>query len=96
MVAVPNKIGYFDCFSGISGDMCLGALVDAGVPMEKLKKEMKKIPIEGYEIHAKKVKRAGFSSIKVDIVQSSKLNVQGSKKWKDIKKSSEPPHFLRR
>jgi len=86
MVAVPNKIGYFDCFSGISGDMCLGALVDAGVPLKKLQKELKKIPVRSYELRAMKVKRAGFSSIKVDIVQSSKLKVQGSKKWKDIKK----------
>ncbi len=63
------KIAYFDCFSGISGDMCLGALVDAGVPMEKLKKELKKIPIEGYEIHAKKVKRAGIAATKVDVIR---------------------------
>jgi uncharacterized protein (TIGR00299 family) protein len=80
------KIAYFDCFSGISGDMCLGALVDAGVPLKKLQKELKKIPVRSYELRARKVKRAGFSSIKVDIVQSSKLKVQGSKKWKDIKK----------
>ena len=86
MVAVPDKIAYFDCFSGISGDMCLGALVDAGVPLKKLQKELKKIPVRSYELCARKVKRAGFSSIKVDIVQSSKLKVQGSKKWKDIKK----------
>ena len=80
------KIAYFDCFSGISGDMCLGALVDAGVSIKKLKKEIEKIPVRAYELHAKKVKRAGLSATKVDIVQSSKLKVQGSKEWKDIKK----------
>ena len=37
------KIAYFDCFSGISGDMCLGALVDAGVPLKHIEKELKKI-----------------------------------------------------
>jgi len=36
------KIAYFDCFSGISGDMCLGAIVDAGVPLKELEKELKK------------------------------------------------------
>src|SRR4030042_3967998 len=70
------KIAYFNCFSGISGDMCLGALVDAGVPMEKLKKEMKKIPIEGFEIHAKKVKRAGFVATKVDVIERAKSKKQ--------------------
>ncbi|MEW6163364.1 MAG: nickel insertion protein [Nitrospirota bacterium] len=37
------KIVYLDCFSGISGDMCLGAIVDAGVSLQKLKRELKKI-----------------------------------------------------
>jgi len=68
------KIAYFDCFSGISGDVCLGALVDAGVPMEKLKKELKKIPIEGYEIHAKEVKRAGIVATKVEVIQVARSN----------------------
>ncbi|MEW6161920.1 MAG: nickel pincer cofactor biosynthesis protein LarC [Nitrospirota bacterium] len=80
------KIAYFDCFSGISGDMCLGAIVDAGVPLKKLEGELKKIPVKGYEVHAKKVKRAGFSSTKVDVIQSSKLKVKSSKNWKDIEK----------
>ena len=37
------KIAYFDCFSGISGDMTLGALIDLGVDMNVLKKELKKL-----------------------------------------------------
>ena len=66
------KIAYLNCFSGISGDMCLGALVDAGVSIEKLKRELKKIPIKGYTINAKKVRRAGLSATKVDITLSAK------------------------
>ncbi len=83
------KIAYFDCFSGISGDMCLGAIVDAGVPLKKLREELKKIPVKGYEIKAKKVKRGRFSSTKVDITQSSKFIRQGrqsSRNWRDIEK----------
>jgi uncharacterized protein (DUF111 family) len=38
------KIAYLDCFSGISGDMCLGALVDAGVSLKKLLRELEKFP----------------------------------------------------
>jgi hypothetical protein len=37
------KIAYFDCFSGISGDMCLGALVSAGVDFEHLKEELSRL-----------------------------------------------------
>jgi len=66
------KIAYFDCFSGISGDMCLGALLDAGVSLQKLQGELKKIPIRGYELHAEKVKRAGLVSTKVDVIQREK------------------------
>ena len=85
------KIAYFDCFSGISGDMCLGALVDAGVPMEKLKKEIKKIPIEGYEIHAKKVKRAGIAATKVDVIQKVKSKEQERTKRKGQRAESNNP-----
>ncbi|MFH1703424.1 MAG: nickel pincer cofactor biosynthesis protein LarC [Nitrospirota bacterium] len=70
------KIAYFDCFSGISGDMCLGALVDAGVSLQKMKRELKKIPIRGYELHAKKVKRAGFVATKVDVIERAKSKEQ--------------------
>ena len=84
----PNmKTAYFDCSSGISGDMCLGALVDAGVPIKKLEQELRKIPIKGYTLRDKKVKRAGFRATKVDVLQLSALSSQlSAKKWKDIEK----------
>jgi uncharacterized protein (TIGR00299 family) protein len=81
------KIAYFDCFSGISGDMCLGAVVDAGVSLQELEKELKKIPIGGYRLTAKKVKRSGFTSTKVDIaVLAQRLAPHALRKWKDIEK----------
>ena len=49
-------IAYFDCFSGIAGDMILGALIDLGVDIQVLKKELKKLPLTGYEIDGKQVK----------------------------------------
>ena len=52
------KIAYFDCFSGISGDMCLGALVDAGVSLKDIEKRLKGIPVKGYSLAAKKVSEA--------------------------------------
>ncbi len=77
------KIAYFDCFSGISGDMCLGAIVDAGVSLKQLFRELQKIPIDGYKLVGKKVKRAHLRAYKVD-VSVSKDNGVKLKKWKDI------------
>lgn len=58
---------YFDCFSGISGDMTLGALVDAGVSIDALRLELSKLNLPGYEITAEKVKRSGLSATKVHV-----------------------------
>src|SRR5208283_705826 len=44
------KTAYFDCFSGISGDMIMAALLDAGLDFNLLKKHLKKIKLSGYEI----------------------------------------------
>lgn len=85
----PNlKTAYFDCSSGISGDMCLGALVDAGVPIKKLEQELRKIPLKGYKLRAEKVKRAGFRATKVDVILKPEVRSQKSeaRRWKDIEK----------
>ncbi len=64
------KIAYFDCFSGISGDMILGALVDAGLDINLLKDPLSQPHLNGYEISKEKVKRAGISGTKVRIIIS--------------------------
>ena len=58
-------VAFFDCFSGIAGDMILGALIDLGVDEEFLKKELKKINISGYEIDIKKIKKDHISAIDI-------------------------------
>lgn len=80
------KIAYFDCFSGISGDMCLGALVDAGVSLEGIEKKLKGIPVKGYALSAKKVRRSGISATKVDVIIKQDNSGLGPeiRKWKDI------------
>lgn len=61
------KIAYFDCFSGISGDMVLGSLVDLGLDLEELKTELQKLGLTGYTITSKRVLRNSISATKVDI-----------------------------
>ncbi|MEA1964990.1 MAG: nickel insertion protein, partial [Candidatus Aerophobetes bacterium] len=61
------RVAYFDCFSGISGDMILGALMDIGLDIDYLKKEFKKLNISGYNVTAKKVEKNRISGTKVDI-----------------------------
>ena len=63
------KILYFDCFSGISGDMTLGAFVDLGVDGEYLINEMKKVHLHGYEIVIGRAVKNGISATKVDVVE---------------------------
>jgi uncharacterized protein (TIGR00299 family) protein len=65
------KIAYFDCFSGISGDMTLGAFVDAGLDINVLQEQLARLHIHGYALSAEKVKRAGISGTKVHVTISS-------------------------
>jgi hypothetical protein len=78
-------IAYFDCSSGISGDMTIGALVDAGVPIERLKKELSNLRIKGYSLNVKKVKRNGFRATKVDVIVIQSKRRTELRRFKDIK-----------
>ncbi len=63
-----SRIVYFDCASGASGDMLLGALVDLGLPIEVLREELGKLPLPGYRLEARRVHRAGLHATKVDVI----------------------------
>lgn len=65
------KVLYYDCFSGISGDMNLGAMVDLGVASDYLLGELEKIDIGDYEIKIAKDKRKGITGTRVDVVVAS-------------------------
>jgi len=62
------KIAYFDCFSGISGDMILGALVDVGLEMEELKRALLGLPIKGYTLKSRTVQKGDVRATKVDVI----------------------------
>jgi len=66
-----SRLVYFDCASGASGDMLLGALVDLGLPIDSLATELQKLPLPGYRLAAHKVHRAGLHATKVDVVLAS-------------------------
>src|SRR5215470_3366228 len=62
------KTLYFDCFSGIAGDMTIGALLDLGLDLEYLKTELRKLAVEGYQLQASRVVRANISAMKFDVL----------------------------
>ena len=58
---------YFDCFSGISGDMILGALVSFGVDIKEIRKGLKLLKLTGYKLVSRQVERNGFIGTKVPL-----------------------------
>lgn len=58
---------HFDCFSGVSGDMVLGALVDAGLPFGDLVRGLKGLRLSGYTLRKRRVVRGGLHAVKVDV-----------------------------
>lgn len=61
------RVAYLDCFSGISGDMLLGAMLDVGLPLDDLRRELQKLPLEGYSITASRVQRGQMSATKAGV-----------------------------
>jgi len=62
-----EKILYFDCFSGASGDMVLGALVDVGVPVDGLRAALATLLPDGCELTATRVSRSGIGAIQFEV-----------------------------
>jgi pyridinium-3,5-bisthiocarboxylic acid mononucleotide nickel chelatase len=62
------KVVYFDCSSGASGDMILGALIDAGVSLQTLRAELAKLGLPGFTLEAREVRRGAFRATKADVV----------------------------
>ncbi|MBN1488277.1 MAG: nickel pincer cofactor biosynthesis protein LarC [Phycisphaerae bacterium] len=71
------RIGYFDCFSGASGDMILGACIDAGVALDALRAELGRLHLPGYRLDAEKVSKQGFAATQANVV---------------VEPSVDPPH----
>lgn len=61
------RIAIFDPWSGISGNMVLGALLDAGLPVEDLEALLRRLPLEGWSLEVSRVKRGGLSGTLVEV-----------------------------
>nr|WP_279230316.1 nickel pincer cofactor biosynthesis protein LarC [Thermohalobacter berrensis] len=65
---MEERFLYFDCLSGISGDMTIGALLDLGVNKEEFIKELNKLNLDGYEIQIKKGKKNGITGTDFKVI----------------------------
>lgn len=61
------KTIYFDCFSGVSGDMCLGALIDAGCPVEALSDTLGQMKLPGFGLSAERVRRKALTGTRAHV-----------------------------
>jgi len=86
------KIAYLDCFSGVSGDMFVGSLLDAGLPLEKLEKIISGLNLNGYGISAKKEERNSIFGTRFSVfLQEEDQEARHLKEIKEILKSSDLP-----
>jgi uncharacterized protein (TIGR00299 family) protein len=66
-MADAPRIAWFHCFSGIAGDMALGALVDAGASLDDVREMCERLPVEGWQLEAESVLRSGIAATKVHV-----------------------------
>ncbi len=91
------RIAYLDCFSGISGDMFLGALLDAGVPFELFQKTVADLDL-GATLELSRVDRGGISAAKLDVLVNGEKDLPREEFWADHNPDSDgdshehPPH----
>src|SRR5439155_13186070 len=76
---MSGHIAYFDCFSGASGDMLLGALIDAGLDIDVLQRQLDELGLPGYTLRAERVVRSGLAGTQVHV---------------DLERREQPPRDL--
>ena len=77
-----TQIAYADCFSGVSGDMFLGALLDAGLPLAHLQSELAKLDLEEFTIQSFKHLDQNINSTRL-VIKSAKSET--ARAWKNIR-----------
>ncbi len=90
------RAAYFDVFSGISGDMSVAAMLDAGVSLPYLKRELKKLPLTGYRISVKKVVRNYIAAKTFEVKPTSPQKSRDYAKIRRMINKSKLPANVRR
>jgi pyridinium-3,5-bisthiocarboxylic acid mononucleotide nickel chelatase len=85
------RIAYLDCFSGMSGDMFLGALIDAGVSPDVLEKTIAALNL-GARLEISKVDRSGITATKVDVLVNGEKELPRQEFWAQVAHTHAHPH----
>jgi pyridinium-3,5-bisthiocarboxylic acid mononucleotide nickel chelatase len=85
------RIGYLECFAGISGDMLLGALVDAGVPFASLEEAAAALNV-GASLQIRKVMRGGLAGTKIDVITPDQPQIETTHSHHDHAPHTHEPH----
>ena len=82
------RIAYLECFSGISGDMFLGALLDAGVPPELLTKTVEALGVDA-RLEISRVDRSGISATKLDVIAAGEKELPREEFWEKARSTQQ-------
>jgi uncharacterized protein (TIGR00299 family) protein len=85
------RIAYLECFSGISGDMFLGALLDAGVPPELLTRTVAALGVDA-RLEISRVDRSGISATKLDVIAAGEKELPREEFWEKEQQAAEHGH----
>jgi uncharacterized protein (TIGR00299 family) protein len=88
---VSMRIAYLECFSGISGDMFLGALLDAGVPPEVFTRTVEALGVDAH-LEISRVDRSGISAAKLDVIAAGEKELPREEFWEQESKAAEHSH----
>ncbi|MBN1289253.1 MAG: nickel pincer cofactor biosynthesis protein LarC [Actinobacteria bacterium] len=89
------KLAYFDCFSGISGDMVLGALIDLGLDENELNIALSSIDLEEFRLDTRTVSSFGLRATKVDVVVTESTIVRTFNNIRDLIENSDLPGVVK-
>lgn len=78
------KALYLDIFAGVAGDMTLAALLDAGLPLEELRRELAKLPVKGFELATERVSRGPIAATHVSVRTDPSQEAPGGRRLDEL------------
>jgi uncharacterized protein (TIGR00299 family) protein len=89
------RIAYFDCFAGVSGDMILGALIDAGLDLEALREGLQALHLSGYQLKVSRVRKGAIEATDVEVAVSDELTERKMAAVEAIIRKSQIPETVK-